>query len=145
MYPTNTSIQWHALGGRRPLLPFISLKGQGATQSKSGCAIAGTSIGKSYARADQLGTPFAITVDRDTLDAGAKQGTVTVRERDTTLQVGSIAHPCFAVLGLDPTLADVAARLCCCRYAATFQVMTNAAGSDPDRASRDSRYAGEGP
>ena len=58
-------------------------------------AFAGTSIGKRYARADEEGTPFAITVDRDTLDAGAKQGTVTVRERDTTLQVGLVTRPCF--------------------------------------------------
>lgn len=43
----------------------------------------GTSIGKRYARTDELGVPFAITVDYDTL----KDGTVTVRERDTTAQV----------------------------------------------------------
>ncbi|CAK0785073.1 hypothetical protein CVIRNUC_008279 [Coccomyxa viridis] len=46
----------------------------------------GTTIGKRYARTDELGIPFAITVDRDTLE-GAMQGSVTVRERDSTSQV----------------------------------------------------------
>ena len=48
---------------------------------------AGTTIGKRYARTDELGIPFAITVDRDCIDAGSLQGTVTVRERDSTSQV----------------------------------------------------------
>ncbi|MHB2017689.1 MAG: glycine--tRNA ligase [Candidatus Xenobia bacterium] len=41
------------------------------------------SIGKRYARMDEAGTPFCITVDGDTL----KDQTVTVRERDTGQQV----------------------------------------------------------
>src|SRR5690606_5051503 len=36
-------------------------------------------IGRRYRRHDEIGTPFAITVDFDTLDDNA----VTVRERDT--------------------------------------------------------------
>jgi len=36
-------------------------------------------IGKRYARMDEAGTPFCVTVDHDTLD----DGTVTVRHRDT--------------------------------------------------------------
>eukprot|EP00850_Spirogloea_muscicola_P019677 SM000196S05369 [mRNA] locus=s196:156873:160461:+ [translate_table: standard] len=43
----------------------------------------GTSIGKRYARTDELGVPCAITVDED-LDAPS---TVTLRDRDSTLQV----------------------------------------------------------
>ena len=39
----------------------------------------GTSIGKRYARTDELGVPFAITVDSDT--------SVTIRERDSKDQV----------------------------------------------------------
>ncbi|XP_010495983.1 PREDICTED: glycine--tRNA ligase, mitochondrial 1-like [Camelina sativa] len=39
----------------------------------------GTSIGKRYARSDELGVPFAITVDSDT--------SVTIRERDSKDQV----------------------------------------------------------
>lgn len=42
---------------------------------------AGT-IGKRYRRADAVGTPFAVTVDDDTLE----NGTVTVRNRDTMEQ-----------------------------------------------------------
>ena len=40
------------------------------------------SIGKRYARADEIGTPFGITIDYQTLE----DGTVTVRERDTAKQ-----------------------------------------------------------
>lgn len=39
-------------------------------------------IGKRYARMDEVGTPWCITVDYDTL----KDGTVTLRDRDTTEQ-----------------------------------------------------------
>jgi glycyl-tRNA synthetase len=40
------------------------------------------SIGRRYARADEIGTPFCITVDFDTLE----KGDVTIRERDTKEQ-----------------------------------------------------------
>jgi glycyl-tRNA synthetase len=42
----------------------------------------GGTIGRRYARMDEIGTPFCITVDRQTLE----DGTVTVRDRDTTKQ-----------------------------------------------------------
>lgn len=42
----------------------------------------GGTIGRRYARMDEVGTPFCITVDHDTL----KDKSVTVRERDTTKQ-----------------------------------------------------------
>ncbi len=41
-------------------------------------------IGKRYRRQDEIGTPYGITVDFDTIE---KDGTVTVRDRDTTKQV----------------------------------------------------------
>jgi glycyl-tRNA synthetase len=40
------------------------------------------SIGRRYRRQDEVGTPFCITVDFDSLEDHA----VTVRDRDTTLQ-----------------------------------------------------------
>ncbi len=40
-------------------------------------------IGKRYARHDEIGTPYCITVDGDSL----KDSTVTIRDRDTTEQV----------------------------------------------------------
>lgn len=41
------------------------------------------SIGRRYARMDEVGTPFCITVDFDTIDKNsANHGTVTVRHRD---------------------------------------------------------------
>ena len=43
----------------------------------------GASIGKRYARNDELGTPLGITVDFDTV----KDLSVTLRERDSTQQV----------------------------------------------------------
>jgi len=45
------------------------------------------SIGKRYRRQDEIGTPFCITVDFDTLE-GVKRplGTVTIRDRDTMKQ-----------------------------------------------------------
>ena len=41
------------------------------------------SIGKRYARTDEIGVPFAITVDHRTLE----DNTVTLRERDSCAQV----------------------------------------------------------
>lgn len=43
----------------------------------------GQSVGKRYARTDECGIPFAITVDFDTL----KDETVTVRDLDSMKQV----------------------------------------------------------
>ncbi|CAG8522861.1 8559_t:CDS:10 [Funneliformis caledonium] len=41
------------------------------------------SIGRRYARNDELGTPFAVTIDFQSVN----DGTVTLRERDTTKQI----------------------------------------------------------
>ncbi|MEM4262132.1 MAG: glycine--tRNA ligase [Thermoplasmata archaeon] len=41
------------------------------------------SIGRRYARMDEIGTPFCVTVDYETL----KDGTVTLRDRDTAKQI----------------------------------------------------------
>ncbi|HEC86276.1 MAG TPA: glycine--tRNA ligase [Thermoplasmatales archaeon] len=43
----------------------------------------GGTIGRRYARMDEIGTPFCVTVDHQTLE----DNTVTVRDRDTTKQV----------------------------------------------------------
>ena len=45
---------------------------------------AGT-IGKRYARMDEVGTPFCITVDYESME-GATKGTVTIRDRDSKEQ-----------------------------------------------------------
>jgi glycyl-tRNA synthetase len=45
------------------------------------------SIGKRYRRQDEIGTPFCVTVDFDTLEGGKRpKGTVTVRDRDSMAQ-----------------------------------------------------------
>lgn len=41
------------------------------------------SIGKRYSRNDELGTPFGVTIDFQTVN----DGSVTLRERDSTVQV----------------------------------------------------------
>ena len=41
------------------------------------------SLGRRYARVDEIGVPFAVTVDFQTLD----DDTVTIRERDSMIQV----------------------------------------------------------
>ena len=42
----------------------------------------GGNIGKRYRRQDEIGTPFAVTVDHQTLE----DGTVTLRDRDSLTQ-----------------------------------------------------------
>ncbi len=55
------------------------------------------SIGKRYARNDELGTPLGITIDFDTL----KDGSVTLRERDSMVQVRGLEEEVVtAVKGL---------------------------------------------
>ena len=46
------------------------------------------SIGKRYRRQDEVGTPYCITVDFDTLE----DNTVTIRDRDTMEQILSLIH-----------------------------------------------------
>ena len=41
------------------------------------------SIGKRYRREDEIGTPFCVTIDFDTLEDGC----VTVRDRDSMEQI----------------------------------------------------------
>lgn len=54
----------------------------------------GASIGKRYARNDELGTPFGITIDFESV----KDGSITLRERDSTKQVrGSVADVLKAI------------------------------------------------
>jgi glycyl-tRNA synthetase len=46
-------------------------------------------IGRRYRRQDEVGTPFGVTVDFDTIGENepSNQGTVTIRERDSMKQV----------------------------------------------------------
>ena len=58
-------------------------------------------IGRRYARMDEIGTPWCITVDYETIEDGDKKGTVTIRERDSKEQkripLGSVRD---TILGL---------------------------------------------
>jgi glycyl-tRNA synthetase len=69
------------------------------------------SIGKRYARNDELGTPLGITVDFQSV----KDNTFTLRDRDTTKQVrASEDEICKAVKALvdgEETWEDVRKRL----------------------------------
>ena len=53
------------------------------------------SIGKRYRRQDEIGTPFCVTVDFDTVE----DGTVTVRDRDAMTQVRVKADDLPAFIG----------------------------------------------
>ena len=53
----------------------------------------GVSIGRRYARTDEIGVPYAVTIDYDTL----KDGTVTIRERDS---MGQVRVPLTEVIGV---------------------------------------------
>ncbi|TGZ84104.1 glycyl-tRNA synthetase-like protein [Ascodesmis nigricans] len=68
-------------------------------------------IGKRYARNDELGTPFGVTVDFQTV----KDGTVTLRDRDTMQQVRAsqeeIVNVVTAILEGRETWEDVVKRL----------------------------------
>jgi len=45
----------------------------------------GVSVGRRYARTDECGIPFAVTIDFETIEEGAQKDTVTMRDLDTTL------------------------------------------------------------
>ena len=70
----------------RHLLDFsICLAAQGLTQLDVSHKVddSAGSIGRRYARTDEIAIPFGITVDFDTL----KDATATLRERDSCQQV----------------------------------------------------------
>jgi glycyl-tRNA synthetase len=52
------------------------------------------SIGKRYSRNDELGTPFGVTLDFQTL----KDSTITLRERDSTRQVRATEEDILAAI-----------------------------------------------
>ena len=55
-------------------------------------------IGKRYARMDEIGTPWCITVDYDSLPGGEHEGTVTIRDRDSKEQKRIPAEKAAAVI-----------------------------------------------
>ena len=57
-------------------------------------------IGKRYASTDEIGVPFAVTVDYDTLT----DGTVTLRERDSTAQARFPRGKCCLYVSLHSPL-----------------------------------------
>ncbi|KAI9805162.1 MAG: Glycine--tRNA ligase 1, mitochondrial [Sarcosagium campestre] len=93
-----------------PLVKKIShrLRGLGITSRVDDSS---ASIGKRYARNDELGTPLGITVDFQSV----KDGSITLRDRDTTKQVRAseeeIALAIKALVDGNETWADVMKRL----------------------------------
>lgn len=65
-------------------------------------------LGRRYARSDEIGVPFAVTVDFDTL----KDHTVTIRERDSMVQVrlpkSEVAPVIFGIVHKKMTWEQVA-------------------------------------
>ncbi len=66
-------------GPAREIESALKHKGVMAAYDDSG------TIGRRYRRNDEIGTPYSITVDYDTLE----DGTVTIRDRDSMKQVRS--------------------------------------------------------
>jgi glycyl-tRNA synthetase len=64
----------------RDLAERLRTAGHAVTYDDSGA------IGRRYRRQDEIGTPYCVTVDYETLDDGDHSDTVTLRERDTTAQ-----------------------------------------------------------
>ncbi len=56
-------------------------------------------IGRRYARMDEAGAPYGVTVDGRTLEPGPEEGTVTVRDRDSKAQERIRASELAARLG----------------------------------------------
>lgn len=80
-------------------IPFINELKSLLTKKFISCQVddSSASIGKRYARNDEIGIPFALTVDLDT----PKDNTVTIRERDSTSQVRvPISEVPFIIEGL---------------------------------------------
>ena len=44
------------------------------------------SIGKRYARQDEIGTPYCLTIDYEAIEEGELKNTITIRDRDSTEQ-----------------------------------------------------------
>jgi len=44
------------------------------------------SIGKRYARYDEIGTPYCLTIDYEAIEDGEDKGTITIRDRNSTNQ-----------------------------------------------------------
>ena len=64
---------------------FYGVNAECTVSSKAFPALHCMPAGKRYARTDEIGVPFALTVDYETCE----NNTVTVRERDSMNQVGS--------------------------------------------------------
>ena len=64
------------------------------------------SIGKRYRRQDAIGTPFAVTVDHETLE----NQTVTIRDRDTMQQERVAISDLHAIIGKKVSMSTLLAQ-----------------------------------
>ena len=67
----------------------------GESEARLSITDAKQSIGKPYARMDEVGTPFCFTIDGQSKE----DGTVTVRNRDDASQVRIDGSRCLEYLG----------------------------------------------
>eukprot|EP00644_Phytophthora_capsici_P019045 jgi/Phyca11/537817/estExt2_fgenesh1_pg.C_PHYCAscaffold_2080001 len=68
---------------KRQIVEIKPNKGKMGRTFKADVDTSSVAIGRKYARADELGIPFGVTIDFDTV----KDRVVTLRERDSTAQV----------------------------------------------------------
>lgn len=73
------------LSGQSEFVPLVEKCRKSLSQHGISCKVddSGSAIGRRYARSDEIGIPFAVTVDFQTV----QDGTVTIRERDGCTQV----------------------------------------------------------
>lgn len=101
------------LSGHKDLVPFTQKMRNELRKLRVSSKVddGSASIGKRYSRNDELGTPFGVTVDFQTI----KDNTYTLRERDTTKQVRASAEEiCKAITNMldgNETWEDVMKRL----------------------------------
>ena len=69
-------------GGRHRIGTISHFETLGAAARSCSSSVSAGAIGRRYRRQDEIGTPFCVTVDFDTLE----NGTVTLRDRDTMQQ-----------------------------------------------------------
>jgi len=69
------------------------------------------SIGRRYRRNDEVGTPYSVTVDYETLE----EGTVTIRDRDSMAQIrvkrSEVAEKLLALLAEEIDFSDAGSPL----------------------------------
>lgn len=81
------SVAVFPLMGKDPLTPVAEKIYEGLVENDINAYYdTSGSVGRRYARQDEIGTPYCVTVDYESVEEGELKGTVTIRDRDSTQQ-----------------------------------------------------------